>query len=96
MLGRTAVRFTTAVDKPAVGYLVAALSIGAATAARMALQLVVDAPLPFATFFPAIMVAALIGGIGPGVASCVATALIAAVFMVSWEIFRKTDPAADS
>ena len=81
MLGRTAVRFTTAVDKPAVGYLVAALSIGAATAARMALQLVVDAPLPFATFFPAIMVAALIGGIGPGVASCVATALIAAVFM---------------
>lgn len=81
MLGRTAVRFTTAVDKPAIGYLVAALSIGAATAARMALQLMVDAPLPFATFFPAIMVAALIGGIGPGIASCVATVLIAAIFM---------------
>ncbi len=81
MLGRTAVRFTTAVDKPAIGYLVAALSVGAATAARLALQLLVDAPLPFATFFPAIMVAALIGGIGPGIASCVATVLIAAVFM---------------
>jgi PAS domain S-box-containing protein len=81
MLGRTAVRFTTAVDKPAIGYLVAALSVGAATAARMGLQLLVDAPLPFATFFPAIMVAALIGGVGPGVASCLATVLIAAVFM---------------
>jgi len=81
MLGRTAVRFTTAVDRPAVGYLVAALSIGAATATRMALQLVVETPLPFAPFFPAIMVAALIGGIGPGIASCVAAALIAAFFM---------------
>ncbi len=81
MLGRTAVRFTTAVDRPAVGYLIAGLSVGAATAARLALELMVDAPLPFATFFPAIMVAALIGGIGPGVASCVATAVIAALFI---------------
>jgi PAS domain S-box-containing protein len=81
MLGRTAVRFTTAVDKPAIGYLVAALSVGAATAARMALELMVDAPLPFATFFPAIMVTALIGGMGPGVAASVATAVVAALFI---------------
>ena len=33
MLDRTAVRFTTAVNRPEVGYLVAGLSVGAATAA---------------------------------------------------------------
>ena len=81
MLGRTAVRFTTAVDRPAIGYLVAALSVGAATAARLALEVVAEAPLPFATFFPAIMVASLIGGIGPGVAASAATVVVAALFI---------------
>ena len=81
MLGRTAVRFTTAVDKPAIGYLVAALSVGAATAARLALEVLADSPLPFATFFPAIMVASLIGGIGPGVAASAATVVVAALFV---------------
>ena len=82
MLGRAAVRFSTAVDEAPVGYLIAALSIGAAVAARMALQGLLVVPLPFATFFPAIMLTALIGGLGPGlVASAVGGIIVAWLWM---------------
>ena len=93
MLGRTAVRFTTAVDKPALGYLVAAISVGAATAAQWALQAFAQAPLPFAIFFPAIVVAALFGGVGPGIAACLATVLVAAGFIRAAHIGAGPDAA---
>ena len=78
MLGRTAVLFATAVDRPAVGYLVAGLSVGAAVAARMALASLVANPPLFPPFFPAVMVAAMIGGLAPGVAALTASGLLVA------------------
>ena len=84
MLGRAAVRFATAIDKPALGYLIAGLSVGAAVAGRMALGILVATPLTFATYYPAVMIAALIGGLGPGLAATVGSgAAAAALWLVT-------------
>lgn len=56
MLARTAARMATAVDRPAVRYTIAVLAVAAAIAARMALGMVVEAPIYFTTFLPAILV----------------------------------------
>jgi signal transduction histidine kinase/ActR/RegA family two-component response regulator len=83
MLGRAAVQFTTAVEKPAVGYLIAGLSVGAAVAARLALGSVLAQPVAFPTFYPAVMVAALIGGLGPGLAAAVVSGAVAATLWIA-------------
>ncbi|USQ95843.1 ATP-binding protein [Caulobacter sp. RL271] len=66
MLGRTAIRFVTAADRRELRYGLALLSVLVALAARIAAVLVTDVPLNFPTFFVAVLVAAMVGGLGPG------------------------------
>ncbi len=54
----------------------AVLCVAAATLARLAIDLIAPDAVPFATFFPAILVATITGGIAAGI---IATALSAAV-----------------
>jgi hypothetical protein len=79
MLGRAAVRFSTAVDKPAIGLLVAVASVTAATGARALLQGSAGEAPYFSTVFPAVMVAALIGGLAPGMAALILSVIVAAM-----------------
>ncbi|UAL10802.1 ATP-binding protein [Caulobacter segnis] len=66
MLGRTAIRFVTAADRRELRYGLALLAVLVALAARIAAVLVTDVPLNFPTFFVAVLVAAMVGGLGPG------------------------------
>jgi PAS domain S-box-containing protein len=66
VLGRTAIRFVTAADRRELRYGLALLSVLVALAARIAAVLVTDVPLNFPTFFVAVLVAAMVGGLGPG------------------------------
>jgi len=66
MLGRVAVRFATAANRPAVTYGAATLCVAAGVALRQALAVVLANPGLAAPFFPAILLATAIGGLGPG------------------------------
>src|SRR3954471_17619654 len=48
------------------GYALSVAAVAAAAALRAVLFLALGQGLPFLTFFPAVMVAALYGGVGPG------------------------------
>ena len=66
MLGRTAIKFVTAADRRELRYGLALLSVLLALAARTAAVMVTDVPINFPTFFVAVLVAAMVGGLGPG------------------------------
>jgi PAS domain S-box-containing protein len=78
MLGRLAVRFATTADRPTVTYPAATLCVAAGYALRMGLDLVLANPGVVAPFFPAVMLAAAIGGLGPGLYAMALGGLIAA------------------
>lgn len=65
--------------------------VAAATSVRLALDLVIDQTLSFATFYPAVLLAALWGGVGPGILAAVLSALIGwYAFMVPRWTFKMT------
>lgn len=66
MLGRTAIRFVTAADRRELRYGLVVVAVLVALAARIAAVLVTGVPMNFPTFFVAVLVAAMVGGLGPG------------------------------
>jgi hypothetical protein len=87
------------VDVPALrsgtvgGYVLALASIAVATALRLAVDPYVVG-VPFATFWPAVIITALISGVGAGL-FCVALSAAAAVFFAInhiWLSTLKTEP----
>jgi PAS domain S-box-containing protein len=85
VLGRTAIRFVTAADRRELRYGLALLVVLVALAARIAAVLVTDVPLNFPTFFVAVLVAAMVGGLGPGFLALGLSAGIA------WRFWMSTD-----
>ena len=83
MLGRTAIRFVTAADRRELRYGFAVLAVLMALAARIAAVLVTDVPSNFPTFFVAVLVAAMVGGLGPGFLALGLSATIAWRFWMS-------------
>ncbi len=64
-------------------YALAIVAVAASDAVRVGLEAWVGPGLPtFVTFYPAVMVAALLGGIGPGLLATVATALITDIWIM--------------
>jgi PAS domain S-box-containing protein len=64
-------------------YALAIVAVAAGYAVRVGLEAWVGRGLPaFVTFYPAVMVAALLGGIGPGLLATAATAAIAAIWIM--------------
>jgi PAS domain S-box-containing protein len=78
MLGRVAVRFATAANRPSVTYGAATLCVAAGVALRQALGVVLANPGLVAPFFPAILLATAIGGLGPGFYAIGLSALVSA------------------
>jgi PAS domain S-box-containing protein len=66
-----------------VRYAVAVCSVGAGLALRFALGAALGSTLPYITFFPAIMLAAWFGGLGPGILAMLLS--LAAVFYFALE-----------
>ena len=66
---------------PALPYAVAALASAAALLVRWPLWPLLGNSVPYITFFPAVMLAAYLGGLGPGL---LATALGAGGPFTSW------------
>jgi PAS domain S-box-containing protein len=68
---------------------------GAAVIIRLALDPLWDVKLPYITLFPAIMLSAWMGGVGPGIVTTALTALAAEYFWVeptgSWVVHDKTE-----
>ncbi len=77
MLGRTVIRFVTAADRPLVRYAIAALAVLVALAARTVVAIATDNPANFSTFYVAVLVAAMFGGAGAGLAAMALTTAIA-------------------
>ena len=65
--------------KPWVGYAIGTVGVGAALAVRSAIPAGVA---PFTTFYPVIILAALLGGWRPGVLAVVLSALAADYFLI--------------
>ena len=64
-------------------YALAALAIIAGHAMRIGIEAWVGPGLPtFITYYPAVMIAALLGGIGPGLTAIAVTLLIASIFLM--------------
>ena len=83
MLGRTAIRFVTAADRRELRYGFAVLAVLVALAARTAAVLLTDVPSNFPTFFVAVLIAAMVGGLGPGFLALGLSATIAWRFWMS-------------
>lgn len=77
MLKRTAIKFVTAADRREVRYGLAVVAVLAAAAARELAVLVTGAPIGFATFYVAVLVAAMVGGLGPGLVAVGLSAFLA-------------------
>jgi two-component sensor histidine kinase len=60
----------------------AALVVVLAVAARLALELLVPGVVPFATLFPAVLAAAVVGGTGPGMLALVLSTLAGAYLLL--------------
>jgi two-component sensor histidine kinase len=60
----------------------AALAVGLGVAARLALELLVPGVVPFATLFPAVLAAAVVGGTGPGVLALLLSTLAGAYLLL--------------
>ena len=76
VLDRTATRFATAVDRPLQRYAIAGLSVAAAAGVRLATGLITDHPTSFPPFFVAVLIAVVLGGVGPGLIAVIASALL--------------------
>jgi PAS domain S-box-containing protein len=74
-------------ERPLLAYSVAMIIIAIATALRMGVGGQLIAGVPFITFYPAIIIATLFGGFGPGILSIVLSSAIA------WYLFL---PSPDS
>lgn len=83
MLGRTAIRFVTAADRREVRYGLAVLAVLVALAARIAAVVMTGVPSNFPTFFVAVLIAAMVGGLGPGFFALGLSAVIAWRFWMS-------------
>jgi len=83
VLGRTAIKFVTAADRPERRYGVALLTVGIAVLARIAAVAAFGVPIHFPTFFVAVMVAAMVGGLGPGLLALILSAIIVWRFWMS-------------
>ena len=83
VLGRTAIRFVTAADRRELRYGMALLFVGLAIAGRFLAVFVFGIPIYFPTFFVAVMVAAMVGGLGPGILALTLCAVIAWRFWMS-------------
>ena len=70
-------RVKIATRHPALQYALAAAVIGLAFLAHRSIAIVLPEPPPFMLFFPAIMLAAVMGGLGPGLLACVLSLLAA-------------------
>ena len=68
-------------DRRWVQYAVALLCVAVATAARAALYPVVGQRIPYATFFPAVILASIIGGWGPGLLTLFLSAFLASYWI---------------
>lgn len=77
MLRRTAIKFVTAADRREVRYALAVAAVLTAAAARTVAVSVTDIPINFPTFFVAVLVAAMVGGLGPGLLAVGLSAVIA-------------------
>ena len=64
-------------------YMVALALVAASALLRLSLQPWLDSNLPYLQFFPAIMVAAWFGGLGPGIAATVLSAAAGVFFFVA-------------
>ena len=74
-------------------YLIAVAAVGIGLLARLALEPIWQARLPYITLFPAIMVSAWLGGFGPGLLTTVLAALGAAYYwLLPVRSLRITDP----
>lgn len=63
-------------------YVVAAASVAAMAALRAVLGLFFEQVVPFGTFFPALVLSAFVGGLGPGVFALIASATLSAAFFM--------------
>jgi PAS domain S-box-containing protein len=63
-------------------YLVAVLAVVAATAVRMGFLQALGMRIPFVTFYPAVMLAALVGGLPAGLLATALSALLASFFWI--------------
>jgi len=66
--------------RPMPRYVVAVLAVGLACLLRLALTDAAGVRLPYATFFPAVMVAAMLGGLGPGLLATGLSALLVEIW----------------
>ena len=71
LLGRLAARVATSVDRPGRRYAAAALIVALAAAVRLLAAGFTDFPPSFPTFYVAVLLVAVIGGLGPGLAAIV-------------------------
>jgi PAS domain S-box-containing protein len=85
VLGRTAIRFVTAADRRELRYALALLFVVLAIAARMVAVALTGVTVNFPPFFVAVMVAAMVGGLGPG------TLALALSAMVAWRFWLAPD-----
>ena len=74
----------------------AVVAVGIACLLRVALGDALGAKLAYVTFYPAIMVAALLGGIGPGVLATALSALYAAIWVLPPVGFLAISSTADA
>ncbi len=72
---------------PGENYLVAVLAVGLGVILRLPFAFLLGPLVPFLTFFPAVMLAAWRGGLGPGLLSTVLSAF-AAMFLIMEPAFR--------
>jgi signal transduction histidine kinase len=87
VLRRTAIKFVTAAARRELRYGLAVLAVLIALAARIAAVVVTDIPVNFPTFFVAVLIAAMVGGLGPGFLALGLSAMIA------WRFWMATDGA---
>jgi len=79
----TVVRYGLMPRPPLARYGIAVLLAGFAVAARLALEPLWGLKLPLITFYPAIMVSAWLGGLGPGISTTLLCAVAADYFWMS-------------
>src|SRR5512143_973537 len=72
-------------SSPLMKYAAAVLLVVTATAVRLLFMMHVGPHVPYVTFFPAVMIAALIGGVFPGLFATFLSVLIAAFFWIEPE-----------
>lgn len=74
------------IDSKSGAYVAAVAVVGAASIIRLALGLVDPTLLKFATYYPAVLVAALFGGVGPGVLAMILSVIAVwfAIMQPAW------------